>query len=245
MAHRRDVGLRLNRYTTFESAVPSVALGVGLLMSPLPSYALFYHAEAIEGWVVDAQTERPIEGVVVVAHWQLQGGGEGGTALDELKIFEAVTDPNGRYFFPAWGPKFSLSGLFGSLPSESPGILMFKQGYKFQRLLNQWHPDLDTSKSKWNRKTVKLERFDGMLEEYAQHLSGLSSDLWTAGYGVGDQMGDHCGWKSFPNMLRALDKVDKQTPSRLGYRTVTAQLRGNEQKLRSAGCGTVADLIGE
>jgi len=217
-----------------------VALGVAVLGS---SYAFTYRAEAIEGRVVDAETGKPMEGVVVVAHWQLKGGLEGGTALQELKIFESVTDQNGRYSFPAWGPKFAV---MGTLQSESPEILMFKQGYKFQRLLNQWHPDLDTSKSEWNGKTVKLERFSGPLEQYAQHLSELSSDLWTIGYAVGDHLGDYCGWKSFPNMLRALDKLDEKIiPLRLGYDTVAARLRLNDRKLRSAGCGTVAEFLGK
>lgn len=207
------------------------------------AFSLFYSAEAIEGWVVDAETGKPIEGVVVVAHWRLLGGMEGGTPLRELKIFESATDSNGRYSFPAWGPKFAL---MGTLESESPEILMFKQGFKFQRLLNPWQPDLDTSKSEWNGKTVKLERFTGTLEQYERHISMLNSDLWTTGYGVGDHWGDHCGWKAFPQMLRALDKLDQKfkalPPS--GIRSVTATLRDNERKLRSAGCGTVDELLG-
>jgi hypothetical protein len=221
-------------------------LGVAALWMPLPSYGLIYSAEAIEGWVISAETGKPIDGVIVVAHWRLKGGLEGGTPVNELKILEAVTDQNGRYSFPAWGPKFALSGLFGSLLSESPQILMFKRGYKYLGLMNYTYRDSNASKSDWNKKTVKLEPFTGTIEQYAQHLSGLNSDLWTTGYGVGDHWGDPCGWKSFPNMLRALDPLDKEIePLRLGYRTVAAQLRSNDSKLRSAGCGTVADLLGK
>jgi hypothetical protein len=228
------------------STLAFAALGVALLGLPLSAHGLIYSADAIEGWVVDAETSKPLDGVIVVAHWQLKGGLEGGTPINELKILETVTDSNGRYFFPAWGPKFAFSGLFGSLISESPGILMFKRGYKYRGLDNNWYPNVDTSKSDWNKKTVKLEPFSGTLAQYAQDLSGLSSDLWTIGYGVGDHFGDYCGWKSFPSMLRSLDKLDEEIkPLRLAWRTVAAQLRSNDSKLRSAGCGSVAELLGK
>jgi len=227
------------------STGPLVALGIALLLAPLSSYAFIYNAEAVEGWVADG-TGKPIEGVIVVAHWQLKGGLEGGTPIDELKILETVTDRNGRYFFPAWGPKFALSGFFGRLGSESPEILMYKQGYKFQRLINYWYRGRDTSKSEWDKKTVKLERFAGTLKEYSQDLWQLNNDLWTTGYGVGERLGDFCGWKSFPQMLRAMDKLDGEfKPLRLVEPTVTATLRENERRLRAAGCGSVSDLLGK
>jgi hypothetical protein len=237
----------MNRHMKIGSTVPFLAFGVVLLWLPLTAHAFIYGAEAIEGWVTDAETGKPIEGVIVVAHWQIKGGLEGGTPINELKILETVTDQSGRYFFPAWGPKFSfLSGIFGSLLSESPEILMFKQGYKYLGVMNYTYRDRNFSESDWNKKTVKLEPFAGTLEQYAQHLSSLSSDLWTTGYGVGDHWGDYCGWKSFPNMLRALDKVDEEIkPLRVMWSTVTARLRINDAKLRSAGCGTVSELLGK
>src|SRR5258708_40037237 len=114
---------------TIKSTGPFIALGIALVSAPLSSYAfIFYNAEATEGWVADAETGKPIEGVIVVAHWRITGGLEGGTPINELKILETVTDESGRYSFPAWGPKLAfLSGIFGSLGSESPEILMFKQ----------------------------------------------------------------------------------------------------------------------
>ncbi|MEN8107236.1 MAG: hypothetical protein ABFS22_04440, partial [Pseudomonadota bacterium] len=30
-----------------------------------------YSAESTEGWVIDADTKKPVEGVIVVANWQL------------------------------------------------------------------------------------------------------------------------------------------------------------------------------
>src|SRR5437879_13266059 len=86
------------------------ALLLGLLLSACHSLTFFYSAEAIEGLVVDAETSKPLEGVIAVGHWRLNGGFEGGTPIGELQILEAVTDPNGRYSFPAWGPTFASAG---------------------------------------------------------------------------------------------------------------------------------------
>jgi len=228
------------------SLKPFLTLAAALLCLPLSACSamtFFYSAEAIEGWVVDADTGKPLEEVIVVAHWRLKGGFEGGTTIRELQIFESVTDRDGRYAFPAWGPRFALSG---NLKSPSPSILFFKQGYKFLGVDNNWYPGRDMSKSDWNGKTVKLERFNGTLVEYAQHLWGLNNDLWTAGYAVGHRAGDYCGWKSFPNMLRAMDELEvKLKPLRLMNRTVAASLRAADKQLLAAGCGTVSDLLGK
>ena len=101
---------------------------LGLPPSACASFPFFYRAEAIEGWVADAETGMPLEGVIVVGHWRLKGGFEGGNPVAELKILESVTDQGGRYSFPAWGPKFAL---MGNLTSESPELLFFKRGYMY------------------------------------------------------------------------------------------------------------------
>ncbi len=216
---------------------------LGLPLSACHSLTFFYSAEAIEGSVADAETGRPLEGVITVAHWQLKGGFEGGTSIKELQILEAVTDPNGRYSFAAWGPRFAS---IGHLDEYSPNILFFKPGYKFLRVSNDhWYPGRDMSKSDWNGRTVKLEPFKGTLREYAQHMSPFNDELWIAGYAVRYHSGDPCGWKSFPRMLKAMDKLEEQLkPLRLMHNTVAAQLRAADVQLRAAGCGTVADLIG-
>ncbi len=219
------------------------ALLLGLPLSACHSLTFFYSAEPIEGWVADAEMGKPLEGVIVVAHWQLQGGFEGGTPIKELQISEAVTGRDGRYSFPGWGLKLALSG---HLKSESPEILLFKRGYKFRLLSNNWYPGRDMSKSDWNGVTVKLEPFAGTLKEYAQHMWPFNDTLWVAGYAVGHRSGDPCGWKSFPKMLREMDKLDVELkPLRLMERTVAARLRDADAQLRAAGCGTVTDLIGK
>jgi len=216
-----------------------LSLGVVLLGLPLSacsSFPFFYRAEAIEGWVVDAETGKPLEGVIVVAHWQLKGGFEGGNPVAEVKISESVTDQNGRYSFSAWGPKFAF---FGSLTSESPELLFFKRGYRYQGLVNNWYPGRDMSKSDWNGKTVKLERFGGEVEAYARHLERLSSELWRIGHD-----NEPCGWKSFPRLILALHAQDAEF-RRVGinYGSVASALRSNDSLLRAAGCGSIEEIF--
>jgi hypothetical protein len=216
-------------------------LGAALLSLPLSACAVVYRAEAIEGWVVDAEKGKPVGGVIVVAHWQLKGGFEGGNPVGELQILEAVTDANGRYAFPAWGPKFALSG---GLRSESPEILMFKPGYNFQRLNNTWFKDRDPAKSDWNGKTVKLEPFKGTPAKYAADLFSLSYSLWTIGFDIGRHSGDYCGWKAFPRMLRALDELEASFRSAgVAQPTIASDLKANDKEVQRRGCGSVYEVL--
>jgi len=102
------------------------------------SAALEYSAKPITARVVDAETKEPLEGVVVVAHWQLNGGLEGWSPLAELMVMDAVTDQSGTFHFPAWGPKKISAGLDSNarLKEFDPQLLLFKSGYRWQMLFN-------------------------------------------------------------------------------------------------------------
>jgi hypothetical protein len=69
-----------------------------------------YSAESLEAWVVDDETSQPLEGVNVVAHWALFGGMHT-DVVGQLMVMETVTDAQGRFFFPAWGPKKRPQGF--------------------------------------------------------------------------------------------------------------------------------------
>jgi len=67
-----------------------------------------YSAESIEGWIIDADTKKPIEGVIVVANWQLHKSTMGGRIpAAHLNIMEILTDKNGLFYFEGWGPRFA------------------------------------------------------------------------------------------------------------------------------------------
>jgi hypothetical protein len=64
---------------------------------------LRHSSEPIEAWVIDAETKKPLEGVIVTANWELTGGWEGSYPKGQMMVMEAVSDANGRFRFPGWG----------------------------------------------------------------------------------------------------------------------------------------------
>lgn len=167
---------------------------------------LYYSAEAIEARVIDAVTKKPLEGVVVTANWQLIEGTIGGSRpIGQLKVMEAVTDKNGRFTFPAWGP---VEVSKGHLVSEDPQLLLFKSGYHYQRLSNKYTSDRELRlrpirRSDWTGKTIELQSFKGSKEKYAKHLGSLNNDLYPL---LGSEA---CDWKQIPQMLLALTQQSR------------------------------------
>ena len=157
-----------------------------------------YQAEPIEGWVVDAETGKPLQGVNIAASWELMSGGMAVIPVGSIMLMETVTDVKGRYAFPAWGP---LPRNQGVLMEESPRLAFFKTGYRGASRINDYaEPRYGdrTQRSDWNGKTIKLELFKGSFAEYADHLS-----LWKINLG-GFRHNEPCGWKKMPQMILAL-----------------------------------------
>ena len=179
-----------------------VILGTLIAQSACSDVPKQYAAEAIEARVVDAETKKPLENVVVTANWQLEEGTLGGNrSAGQLMVMEAVTDMNGRFAFPAWGPEWVWKGF---LVNEDPQLLLFKSGYEYRRLSNEYSsaPELRTRKvrrSDWNGRTIELKPFKGTVQGYANHLSSFGTSLRFI-------IDDNCGWKKIPRMLIAVSQ---------------------------------------
>ena len=181
-------------------------------MIPLQACGIMYSAEPIEAWVVDAETKEPIERVVVVAHWELKGGLEGGNVMGQMMVMESVTDKNGRFYFPAWGPKWHLG--WGSLGDSDPELILFKSGYKLVAVSNSpYRGPTKSSRAKptgskrislWSGQTIKMESFGGGLKEYAEHLSAMDTYLSFS------YSGEDCEWKQMPHMIAAFFEEEKR-----------------------------------
>ncbi len=178
-------------------------------------YPPTYSAEAITATVVDAETKKPLPGVVVTANWQLLGGMEGNYPVGQMNVLETVTDQHGRFTFPAWGPKKRPKGY---LREDDPQLLLFKPGYEYRRL-NNYQPRANAvvgrypndpvaieierqnrgyspnRRSEWNGKVIEMKRFGGAGEGYARHLGSLSLS-WA-------YTGSECEWKKIPRMVLA------------------------------------------
>lgn len=186
---------------------------IAIMLPPLAACAapLTYSAEPIEARVIDADTKQPIEGVVVTANWQLEEGTFGGNVqAGQLMVLEAVTDKDGVFRFPAWGPKKAAKG---HLVSDDPQLLLFKSGYEYRRLSNQHSGDRElrlrpVRRSDWNGRVIVLRPFKGTEKEYAGRLSFLHTSIRSI------MSGGQCEWKKIPRMVVALDEQEKQFRSK-------------------------------
>ncbi len=177
------------------------------LLAPLSACGKIYSAEPITAYVVDADTGKPLEGVIVVAHWELEGGMHV-DRVGQMEIMETVTDKDGRFHFAGWGPKPIPPGLPGNarLTIYDPALLFYKQGFKpaveFNKLttaaLRGEGPPL--RKSDWNGKTIKLEKFTGGLEDRSRSLGNLDITLGFV------YNGKNCEWKMTPRMIVAMHR---------------------------------------
>jgi hypothetical protein len=185
---------------TFRALMTLLAFPLVSCGSPL------YIADPIEAWVVDAETNKPIEGAVVVANWQLvKGGLDGPRQLGQLEVKEAVTDKAGRFFFEGFR---KVNPTLGELRDADPRILIFKVGYEYKTVSNNYPaagtrtPGMQRT-SPVNGKTVRLKG-TGPLRMGAGDVfyPFLSIDL--------ENVMKDCGWKKIPQTLLAMDRAHQE-----------------------------------
>ena len=159
----------------------------------------FYFAKDIRATVVDEATGDPVPDVVVVALWELRQI----AARPRLHVAEAVTDAQGRFHIPGWGPK--LRPPLAELGDRSPLLLLFKRGFVPLRLHNEsrarveqflpnyrtlptrqlremisWHrgsPEDALQDCIWDGLTLQLEPFRGSPERWLEHLQGITDTV--------------------------------------------------------------------
>jgi len=148
-----------------------------------------YSAKAIRATAVDGATGQPLEGVVVVARWVLRRmWGDG----PRIHIAETVTNPQGEFMIPGWGPK--PRPVLMELHDKSPQLLLFKHGYVPMELrngeskeefaqrfpnyrnmtateVNNWmtfegYPGRGVQEAFWDGLTIRLESFSGTEERW-------------------------------------------------------------------------------
>jgi hypothetical protein len=158
-----------------------------------------YTAEPIAARIVDADTGAPVMGVNVVAAWQAKGGLEGGNIMGYVTVMEDVTNANGEFSFPGWGPKTWKNG---AIRDGAPLLILLKPGYEV-RLLWEGKYGVEFApshlSSSWHGKAISVRRFAATEEEYAQTNVGL----WTFLDTLVRQRG--CSWKGIPRFLKAVD----------------------------------------
>jgi hypothetical protein len=173
----------------------------------------------ITGTIIDAKTKTPLAGVVVTASWSVSGW----HVKYPIKVSEAVTNENGEYTLPGWGPRLHPD----ELRYDQPVVRFFKPGYvPFVRKNNSiYHPGFEGDKEhlidkpvstgvrhyepeahmvRFGKKkhTFMLEPFVGTDEEYIK----LVKDKYVWSFG-GITHGDKCEWKRLPITFSTLHKL--------------------------------------
>ena len=201
---------------SWRESVVAASARVAVMVSQLVASTLFSHgcatasdefpppaysAKEIRATVVDGATRQPLEDVVVVARWVLRRMyGDG----PQLHIAETVTDRQGKFLIPAWGPKPRPALMV--LTDKSPQLLLFKHGYvpaglrsgeskeefagRFPDYRNMrsteiglWmkfegYPNRAVQEAFWDGLTIQLEPFRGTEERWFELLrSFLPSPL--------------------------------------------------------------------
>lgn len=201
------------------------------LALPACSVEKTYTADPIAARVVDADTGAPVEGVNVVAAWQAKGGLEGGNVMGYVTVIEDVTNANGEFSFPGWGPK---KWRKGSIRNGAPLLILFKQGFDANFV---WEPKYGLEfatkhmSSSWHGKAIPLKRFDGPAEEYSNRLMGLRIFLDSLLREGG------CAWRSVPHFLLSVDGLNKSLESE----RVTFALRSLDsmERISDRSCGSL------
>jgi hypothetical protein len=124
-----------------------------------------YPYPGIKGRVLDAETEKPVEGAVVKAQWTEAKGAIGLTYTVVYKTEETFTDEEGR---------FAVAGV-KKLFVDPPRLSIYKKGYvcwNNEYIFPGWEHRTDF---KWKSGNVyKLERFKSNYS-YLKHSSFISA----------------------------------------------------------------------
>jgi hypothetical protein len=166
-------------------------------------HPMFYIAKDFSGKVIDADTNMPIEGVVVVAEWipYHVGLGDGGHK-SVMEVRETLTDKEGKYTILGWGPRLRPS--FTYLDNQDPALFLFKKGYEYVSLSNGdikqmyeyygkeyldnmpfekfrtaegFEYDRTIRTSIWNGRTIKMRNLSGKNDDLDRTLSAVDRDV--------------------------------------------------------------------
>jgi hypothetical protein len=180
-----------------------------------------YSARPITAKVVDAETEEPLEGVNVVAHWVLHDRMTWG-GFGDLELFETITDREGGFIFrDGWTRSLRAPGRIK--PDSATMIPSCSEDHTGERY------------SDWDGKTIKLERVKGDLGLYTVLARGITTGL---GSGI------KCPWKKTPRFYASQIK-ERGRLDRLGVRTYLPTLQLMESNFKNSDCSSAREFFEE
>lgn len=201
-------------------------------------------ADPIDSQILDADTGKPVQGAIVVAYWQLHQGSLGGDALPcaAANVEEAVTDKDGKFHLPGWGP---IKGHCGYMRGGDPLMFIFKPGYYYNQYPNTpYGTDVVTvTHNGWEGRQMKLKKFpdvsysDMSPTSYIWNVSQLNIALSFV-----TDFPAQCNWKRIPDTLRVLELERQKFTKAVGYPVsgITGQLITNNKWFKQVApqCGS-------
>jgi len=155
-------------------------LGLAFLALAFSFFSFVYWSQAIEGRVVDKDSGMPIPNSIVVATWRLRGNW--GRSAGYIAVSETLTNDQGYFKVPAWGPRLNLS-LDAHLRGSEPILRIFKSGYIPIVVDNLPPRSMGPGQAKkyirfrLNGTEFEMIEFNGSLVEYNFHLQKLYRSL--------------------------------------------------------------------
>lgn len=222
-----------------------------LLASPLlGGCATPYYSKPFGGQVVDALSGKPMEGVIVLAAWDLEHS-DSGKGVGTLEQMEAVTDRDGHFGFEGWGPVEIPQPANSRLRirPEAPRVLAFKPGYEFAggdvatngnfgggtsgfSTLNQPFNSGPSVREAKMYGPIKMKLF---LRSEKEYFSLWESRLIATG---------NCLWTKVPRMIAALIKEERRGEAKYPGSYRESRFIGYIDKdPRATKCGSFEHLI--
>lgn len=231
------------------------ATAIGLVLLLLVSYfsGLWpLSAEAIDSMVVDGSTNKPIEGAVVVAYWQVMQGSVAGDSLPcvPASLEEAVTDREGRFHIPGWGPIWPTCST--GMPGNDPIMYVFKPGYYYGKFDNVpvYGRTVTHTRGSFHDELALIKIPNSDLVD--SDPKNLKSAIWDFNQ-LNDDLGEftvfmprECNWKKIPNMMKALELQRIALSAIPGhFRGLTGDLLAEDEEFRKMApqCGSTKEFI--
>jgi hypothetical protein len=160
-----------------------------------------YYLGEVSGVVLDAKTQEPISGAIVIAHWQLERQTLHGTVdSGQLRIEETVTNANGEYRFREG---FFFNPFLRMLRAADPEVLAFKAGYEMDAGLLGFVEGYDALNFKRKPKTINLRLAHAVATPGAHGSRELYNSVNAGLHAI---MRD-CSWRKIPNTVKYLEEV--------------------------------------
>lgn len=197
--------------------------------------APYYTAAPVDAAVVDAETNLPIEGAVVVANWQLVAAGlDGYRNKGQLEVKETSTDKTGRFHFDGFT---KLNLMFYELRSQDPQVVIFKPGYQYARVNNSYGSESPGAyrQAAVNGRVVQLRKVTAVVTPQREiYYMGLSTTM--------EPIAEDCEWKKIPRMIRAMD-AEKFRLSAISPKAVVWLISIEDLMSYSRKCGSAVEYF--